>query len=392
MGCSSSKRIEATVDFYRPPPASFAAFDISAVEEPWLKAADATHHLGHQDKSSHAPPAILDKLTAFEHVADAGGNPASWAEVSKALEDLKPTLRNNAPVAPPPVSLPAAMSPPPPPPPPQVSTAPKSHDKRLSFHTVEELDAKLERSNTAEKKLDRVKNESESRAPVPELKKLGSVKNESNRSESRAPFPPPAGTEGLKPVSENAFLVRDRLEKGGGVSRQVVRDPLSEFPEKCPPGGGDAVVVYTTSLGGVRRTREDCERVKAVLEGHGVVVDERDVAVHGGYRAELRAVLGEEAAVPRVFVKGRYLGGAEEVVGMNESGRLGKVLSRAQVERGAGRRACGGCGGLRFVPCLECGGSCKVVKKTGGGKVGIIEKERCSECNENGLVHCPVCI
>lgn len=81
----------------------------------------------------------------------------------------------------------------------------------------------------------------------------------------------------------------------------------------------------------------------------------------------------------------RYVGGVEEVVGMNEMGRLGRLLRAARVERGVGWKACEGCGGARFVPCLECGGSCKLILK------GDIIKERCPKCNENGLIHCPAC-
>lgn len=85
-----------------------------------------------------------------------------------------------------------------------------------------------------------------------------------------------------------------------------------------------------------------------------------------------------------MFVKGRHVGGVEELVELNETGRLGRMLTLARIERGPGRQLCEGCGGARFVPCLDCGGSCKVV-------IGDA-KERCGSCNENGLVHCPACI
>lgn len=144
-------------------------------------------------------------------------------------------------------------------------------------------------------------------------------------------------------------------------------------------------MLYTTTMRGVRRTFEDCERVRTALDGWRVAVDERDVALHGGYLAELRLLLGEGVAVPRLFLKGRYLGGVEEVVELNESGQLGELLDSSGVGRGLGRRTCEGCGGARFVPCLRCNGSCKVVDKDGNGPV------RCGLCNENGLVHCPLC-
>lgn len=40
MGCASSKRIKVAIDVYRPPPTSFAVFDINSIEEPWLKSAN----------------------------------------------------------------------------------------------------------------------------------------------------------------------------------------------------------------------------------------------------------------------------------------------------------------------------------------------------------------
>jgi glutaredoxin domain-containing cysteine-rich protein 1 len=103
----------------------------------------------------------------------------------------------------------------------------------------------------------------------------------------------------------------------------------------------------------------------------------------GEFLNELRDLTGEGVSVPRVFIKGRYIGGVDEVVELNESGRLGRILVWARVERVEGRQACEGCGDARFVPCLECGGICKVLVD------GV--KERCGKCIENGLVRCPTC-
>lgn len=353
MGCASSKRIEAAVDVYRPSPASFAVFDINAIEEPWVKADDTQQQ--QNEKPPHLPPPIIDKLSKFEEESDA---PHSWSEVSKALEDLKPALAS-------PDKEQARQ-------PAQDSTAIISKDKlrrkSFSFHTLDELESKL--------------------SPKPtELKKTESMRKELKKTDSGVRVGPVADLEGFKPVRENIFVVRDRLEKGAGSDNGTVRkwDPLSDLPEKCPPGGCDTVVLYTTTLHGVRRTYEDCERVRSVLEGHRVVFDERDVALHSGFLNELREMLGEGVSVPRLFVKGRYVGGVEEVVGMNEMGRLGRLLRAARVERGVGWKACEGCGGARFVPCLECGGSCKLILK------GDVIKERCPKCNENGLIQCPAC-
>ncbi|MQL69520.1 hypothetical protein Taro_001813 [Colocasia esculenta] len=111
-------------------------------------------------------------------------------------------------------------------------------------------------------------------------------------------------------------------------------------------GGADGVVLYTTTLRGVRRTFEDYERARQLVEAHCMEagVDERDVSLHGEYLRELRELVGEEATVPRLFVKGRYVGGIDEVVEMNETGRLMLRLVRGEGS-GAGWRGCGNCGG-----------------------------------------------
>ncbi|KDO76586.1 hypothetical protein CISIN_1g0446791mg, partial [Citrus sinensis] len=220
-----------------------------------------------------------------------------------------------------------------------------------------------------------------------ETESMGTELKTNNKAGSRADHHTEG--EGFKPVKENIFIVRDRMEreKEGKQAKyeKLIRDPLSDFPEKCPPGGSDGVVIYTTSLRGVRRTYEDCNRVRSIFEVNRVVTDERDVSLHGQFLNELKDLFGgETVTVPRVFIKGRYVGGVDELTELNESGKLGRMLRSARVEMGIGRQACEGCGGARFVPCFDCGGSCKVVLATG-------DKQRCGVCNENGLVHCPAC-
>nr|CAD1826410.1 unnamed protein product [Ananas comosus var. bracteatus] len=186
----------------------------------------------------------------------------------------------------------------------------------------------------------------------------------------------------------------DRREEGGEGGAVVVQ-------AQVPAGGERKVVLYLTSLRGVRKTHEDCWGVRAILQGYGVRVDERDVSMHAGFKEELNCVLGKSFAgkLPRVFADGRYLGEAEEVRQMHEAGELGKALENCQMApapAGKGAEACRGCGGVRFVPCETCSGSCKVYvegeeeeeeedEKGGGGF------RRCPDCNENGLVRCPLC-
>ncbi|CAI9094353.1 OLC1v1030078C1 [Oldenlandia corymbosa var. corymbosa] len=378
MGCASSKSFDIAannkaIEVYRPPPTSFAVFDVNAIEEPWIKAMEAQkqQQLNGNGKPAYMPDPLLEKLNAIEEA------PRSWDEVSKALEDLKPTLQN------PPLEKPAAKEGGQKKNEKEAQPSPPLGRKSFSFHTLEELEAKL--SSAAKKNQPpEVKPEHKKTAS---MASLSSTKNQTNTTNIKKDtgLPPAPGTPGYKSVKDNIFIVRDRLEREKeGKPAPIVRfNPLSDFPEKCPPNGADSVVIYTTSLGGVRRTFEDCNTVRTILEWHRFVFDERDVSLHGEYLNELKELLGEGAAVPRMFIKGRYIGGAEEVVNLNETGRLGRILNWARVERGTGRLGCEGCGGARFVPCMDCGGSCKVV-------VGE-EKERCRSCNENGLILCPLC-
>ncbi|CAH8382569.1 unnamed protein product [Eruca vesicaria subsp. sativa] len=354
MGCASSKQVKGNVvsDVYKPAPSSFAVFNINSIEEPWLK---FEHDNDDEKHTSAAAPIAVE-----EGDDDA---PKTWDEVIKSLEthlkpaDVKPTeaVVTVEPPATPPRRLPR---------------------KSASFHTLDELETKARKQIAAQNPTTTVK-----------LKKTESMSELRQGTES-APTQSHSG--GPRSVKENIFVLRDRerREKEGNKKPVMNWDPLREFPEKCPPGGGDGLVVYTTSLQGVRRTYEDCMRVRAIMEQQGVVVDERDVSLDAGVLSELKELLQEEATVapPRVFVKGRYLGGAAEVTVMNENGKLGRVLRWARVERVGeeGRVTCEGCGGARWVPCLECGGSCKVAAKGEGW-------EKCFKCNENGLIRCPVC-
>ncbi|PIA62609.1 hypothetical protein AQUCO_00200547v1 [Aquilegia coerulea] len=190
---------------------------------------------------------------------------------------------------------------------------------------------------------------------------------------------------------DNHFLLKDFMETTKGNDSIV--------STKCPPGGEDKVVIYFTSLRGVRKTYEDCCHVRVIFKGLSVRIDERDVSMHYLFREELRELLGDggySGGLPRVFVKGRYIGGAEEIKQLNEDGKLEKLVEGCTaVEEGNILKVCELCGDVRFVPCESCSGSCKIFCEDGDewgeGEDGVGEFQRCPDCNENGLVRCPVC-
>jgi glutaredoxin domain-containing cysteine-rich protein 1 len=144
------------------------------------------------------------------------------------------------------------------------------------------------------------------------------------------------------------------------------------------------VVVYFTSLRVVRPTFEDCRAVRSILRGFRVSIDERDLSMDSGFLTELQQILGQsqgKVTLPRVFIGGRYVGGAEEIKQLHEIGELKKLVEGLPpAEPGV----CDVCGGYRFILCDECYGSHKLFVEKSGFK-------SCTACNENGLIRCPSC-
>lgn len=174
---------------------------------------------------------------------------------------------------------------------------------------------------------------------------------------------------------------------------------LEGFEMICPPNGENKVIMYATTLRGVRKTFEDCNAVRSAIQGLGISICERDISMDKGFRDELRELMkgkgSNELIPPRLFVKGRYIGGVEEVMKIVEEGFIGKLLQG--LPKLTGGYVCEGCGGIGFLPCFMCHGSCKMVMAVKeGSDIGVKRGKktivvRCSDCNENGLVLCPIC-
>ncbi|KAF7042779.1 hypothetical protein CFC21_052282 [Triticum aestivum] len=169
-----------------------------------------------------------------------------------------------------------------------------------------------------------------------------------------------------------------------GQGRRLQPAQRHQLPDVRAPR--PAVVLYTTSLRGVRRTFTDCSAVRAVLRGFRVAVDERDLSMDAALRRELQGLLaarGRAFSLPQLFVGGRLVGGAEEARQLHEAGELRRLLEGAAGQDPA--FVCDACGGVRFVPCPACAGSRKVFVEEEG------RTSCCGLCNENGLVRCPAC-
>ncbi|KAK4788217.1 hypothetical protein SAY86_019536 [Trapa natans] len=150
-------------------------------------------------------------------------------------------------------------------------------------------------------------------------------------------------------------------------------EPSPPPPPLRPPG----IIVYYTSLRIVRPTFEACRTVQSILRGFRVRIDERDLSMDPAFLAELQGLFGDaKLTLPRVFIGGRYIGGAEEISHLNEIGELKKLVEGLPKEESA---VCDACGGHRFVLCASCNGS----HKLHGEKS---EFKDCTACNENGLI------
>ncbi|XWS65344.1 hypothetical protein CRYUN_Cryun05aG0104700 [Craigia yunnanensis] len=206
-----------------------------------------------------------------------------------------------------------------------------------------------------------------------------------------------------KHISEESFLLKldpnvvssyrralSSRQLGSNESRSTISvassPPCSSLSESWfrVPRTETTIVLYFTSLRGIRKTYEDCCSVRMIFTGFRVPVDDRDISMDFMFRNELQRLLGGKLiCLPQVFIRGKHVGGVEEIKQLNESGELAKLLEGFPVRDS--RIVCEACGDARFVPCPNCNGSRKVFDEDEA------RLRRCPDCNENGLIRCPGC-
>lgn len=192
-----------------------------------------------------------------------------------------------------------------------------------------------------------------------------------------------------QPISEPGSPRSPSIFHRVRISTSVLRSwaqknavPYLQPPLRLP---SQSIVVYFTSLRVVRRTFEDCRTVRSILRGFRVPIDERDLSMDHKFMDELQAILSfynnVTLTLPKVFIGGRYIGGAEEIKQLHESGELANLITGLP---SVGPLLCDNCGGMRFVLCDQCSGSHKIYVD----KCGF---QTCKTCNVNGLIRCPYC-
>lgn len=242
-----------------------------------------------------------------------------------------------------------------------------------------------------------------------DIESLCSDENKNNNSDP-IPSPNPNPIPSSFKSNHNKPSVFHRVLRANTVLRALGAPPPSSVPAPPPeheptpslpphnaeaeqpepsisiPGAEKRIVVYLTSLRVVRSIFEDCRTVQSILRGFRVTVDERDLSMDSALMEELQRILKihekRKLALPRVFIGGRYIGGAEEVRQLNETGELKKIVEGMPAAEGG---VCEGCGGYRFILCDVCSGSHKCYTEKSSGF------RSCTACNENGLIRCPSC-
>ncbi|KAK1345964.1 hypothetical protein QTO34_008431 [Cnephaeus nilssonii] len=196
------------------------------------------------------------------------------------------------------------------------------------------------------------------------------------------------GTRRVNILSKNGTVrgVKYKVSAGQALFNnltKVLQQPSTELEF-------DRVVIYTTCLRVVRTTFERCELVRKIFQNHRVKFEEKNIALNGDYGKELdercRRV-SEAPSLPVVFIDGHYLGGAEKILSMNESGELQDLLTKIEDKQSSTRVSF--LWRLWLSSCSVCHGSKMSVFRN--CFTDSFKALKCTACNENGLQRCKSC-
>lgn len=114
---------------------------------------------------------------------------------------------------------------------------------------------------------------------------------------------------------------------------------LTYFENICPPKGSQGVILFKSSLRGIRKTFHDCNTIKGV-------------SLHLEYREELQKNFGGKVIPLKLFIIERYIGGVDEVIRLHEMDCLGQLLDGIPVE--VVDNPCKGCTCMLYAICTNC--------------------------------------
>jgi glutaredoxin 3 len=81
------------------------------------------------------------------------------------------------------------------------------------------------------------------------------------------------------------------------------------------------IEMYTTPFCGY------CARAKSLLEKKGAAYEEVDVMMDDKKRAEMRT-RAKRSTVPQIFINGQHIGGSDELVALEQAGKLDAMLAQ----------------------------------------------------------------
>lgn len=72
-----------------------------------------------------------------------------------------------------------------------------------------------------------------------------------------------------------------------------------------------------------------CSRALSLLKGRGVPYDEHDVTMGGSLKAEMVERTSGRLTVPQVFIGDAHIGGCDDLIDADRSGKLDRLLGKA---------------------------------------------------------------
>ena len=86
------------------------------------------------------------------------------------------------------------------------------------------------------------------------------------------------------------------------------------------PAAMAQVEIYTRAFCGY------CARAKSLLQDKGVAFEEYDLSMGGPQRSEMIERSGGRATFPQIFIDGAHVGGCDDLVALDRSGKLDEML------------------------------------------------------------------
>ena len=81
------------------------------------------------------------------------------------------------------------------------------------------------------------------------------------------------------------------------------------------------VTIYSTTL------CPFCWRAKRLFDVKGVSYEEINIMDDPGLRSEMVSRAGGESTVPQIFIAGQHIGGSDELIALEKTGKLDLLLN-----------------------------------------------------------------